>query len=93
MSNHTPGPWRPYAETVVAGDPKGYSVRADCEPADKVCLKVKHDDVALIAAAPELVEALRELHDFAERSQNHKYAERSDEAFRRAADLLERIGH
>lgn len=49
-------------------------------------------DIALVNAAPELAEALRELHDFAETSQHHRYRERSRLAFERAGEILKRVG-
>ncbi len=47
----------------------------------------KHLDAAL-TELETLREALRELHDFAEGSKHHRYAERSAKAFDRAAELL-----
>ena len=42
--------------------------------------------------AGELAAALRELHDFAEPSTHYRHAMRSEKAFKRAAELLERMG-
>jgi hypothetical protein len=49
-------------------------------------------NAVLIAAAPELAEALRELHDFAVTDPYYRYGERSLNAFVRAAELLKRVG-
>lgn len=46
----------------------------------------------LIAAAPELAEALRELHDFAVTDPHYRHGDRSLNAFVRAAELLKRVG-
>jgi hypothetical protein len=45
----------------------------------------------LIAAAPDLLDALRELHDFATVDQDGGYTHRSELAFKRAAKLLGRL--
>ena len=46
----------------------------------------------LIASAPELAEALRELHDFAVTDPHYLHGDRSLNAFVRAAELLKRVG-
>lgn len=46
----------------------------------------------LIAAAPELADVLRELHDFAKVDTSFRYSGRSAAAFSKAAELLRRVG-
>jgi hypothetical protein len=97
MSNHTPGPWKAsrrfdvYQDTQTPGvggtfvaSTKGISELP--ESVNQVC----EADARLIAATPELADALRELHDWAE--VNYAREERSEAAFRKAAELLRRIG-
>lgn len=99
MSEHTPGPWKVsrrfdvYQDTQTPGvggtfvaSTKGHSPLP--ESVNQVC----EADAVLIAAAPELADALRELHDFAIVDTHHPYAKRSAEAFRKAGELLRRIG-
>jgi hypothetical protein len=49
-------------------------------------------NAALIADAPAMLDALRELVDFAQLYEHHRYYERSKAAFDRAYDILERHG-
>ena len=49
-------------------------------------------DAAFMADAPAILEALRELHDFAEPSQHHRIRDRSKAAFASAVKLLEKHG-
>ena len=97
MSNHTPGPWTVrrrfdvYQDTQTPGvggtfvaSTKGISELP--ESVNQVC----EADAKLIAATPELADALRELHDWA--AVDNDYRERSAAAFNRAAELLRRIG-
>ena len=97
MSNHTPGPWTVkrrfdvYHDTQTRGvggtfvaSTKGISELP--ESVNQVC----EADAKLIAAAPELAEALRELHDWY--AFDAQFAERSQAAFNKAAELLRRIG-
>jgi hypothetical protein len=49
-------------------------------------------DAVLIASAPELAAALRELHDFAAVDLHYRHEERSKAAFAKAAELLKRVG-
>jgi hypothetical protein len=97
MSNHTPGPWTVkrrfdvYQDTQAPGvggtfvaSTKGMSELP--ESVNQVC----EADAKLIAAAPELADALRELHDWAALDSDH--CERSAAAFGKAGELLRRIG-
>jgi len=97
MSNHTPGPWKVsrrfdvYQDTQALGvggtfvaSTKGISELP--ESVNQVC----EADAKLIAAAPELADALRELHDWS--ACDAQFAERSQAAFNKAAELLRRIG-
>lgn len=89
-AKHTPGPWRTYdifseayQEVFGPKTPGNDRLQVDGKA-----------DAELIAAAPELLELLRDLHDFCgplagmSRSEN-LYA---TEAKRRTAELLERLG-
>ena len=97
MSNHTPGPWKVsrrfdvYQDTQTPGvggtfvaSTKGVSELP--ESVNEIC----EADAKLIAAAPELADALRELHDFA--AVDCKHFVRSQAAFTKAGELLRRIG-
>ena len=97
MTSHTPGPWTVkrrldvYQDTQTPGvggtfvaSTKGISELP--ESVNQVC----EADAVLIAAVPELADALRELHDWASLDSDHY--ERSAAAFKRAAELLRRIG-
>ena len=50
------------------------------------------DDARLMAAAPELARALRQLHDFAVPDEHHRHNAESRAAFALAAELLQRVG-
>ena len=52
-----------------------------------------NENAVLIVSAPELAEALRELHDFAAVDSFDRYEERSRAAFTRAGELLKRVGY
>ena len=55
-------------------------------------LPATFDDAKLMAAAPELARALRQLHDFAVVDQHHRHNAESRAAFALAAELLQRVG-
>ncbi len=65
MSKHTPGPWRVEAYGVIVGPSNGFSPFGGCGCCDSPWMN-GHDgeacqaDARLIAAAPELLEALKE---------------------------------
>lgn len=82
----TPGPWK-----VVRSLTCGH-LRAEHNYQSNPKLEWTDKDIELIEAAPLLVEALRELHDFAELSTHHRHADRSQAAFARAAELLRKLG-
>lgn len=92
-TNITPGPWERYGFIGQSGLMR---VRA-CTGTDRVGRKQYVDvpatagDSILIASAPELAEALRELHDFAVVDSHYRYEDRSKAAFSRAAELLKRV--
>jgi hypothetical protein len=46
----------------------------------------------MLESVPGILDALRELHDFAERSSHYQDSERSAKAFDRAAELLRLFG-
>ena len=58
---HTPGPWKPYAKTVSACNANGNDVRAECDPHGRVCQNASWADARLIALAPELLQACRDV--------------------------------
>ena len=88
---HTPGPWKLVAQTGGYYDVTGNSDFAGYSTS--VCRVHRHTEgkvnLALILAAPELLDALRELHDFADT--NPRAFDRSREAFRKALALLEKL--
>lgn len=101
----TPGPWKIIHGGFVSDD--GFSIGSDNAAASRVkvvcecwpCTIVdqRHRDellanAKLIAAAPALAEALRELHDFAVTDPHYRYGDRSLNAFNAAAELLKRVG-
>lgn len=55
-------------------------------------LELLPQDAQAIALLPDLVDALRQLHDFAEPSRHHRYEAESQAAFTQAAKLLNRMG-
>ena len=84
---HTPGPWeiREVDGLFAIAHSGGWILESDDEQQDRA-------DAKLIAAAPDLLEALRELHDFSMTMSNRTYRERSEAAFKNAAALLNRLG-
>lgn len=62
MSKHTPGPWRVVGTTVQAGEyrAQSHAIIADCSDfnLDK---KEREANAHLIAAAPEMLEALKDI--------------------------------
>lgn len=83
--DRTPGPWK-----VVRSLTCGH-LRAEHNYQSDPRLEWTDKDIELIEAAPDLVQALRELHDFAERSTHYRYEDQSKAAFDRAAELLRRL--
>ena len=88
---HTPGPWRVCDEFILAGG-TGREGRIIAANIDRIHYECQPDNLAnaqLIAAAPDLLDALRELHDFAD--VNTRVHGRSRLAFNRALALLEKL--
>lgn len=92
---HTPGPW--YAGILAGPDGEQTVSVGPCEKEvhyeDSVCECWDGNFNALanarfIAAAPRMLELIRELHDFAEPMRHWQFAERGRQAFRDAAVLL-----
>jgi len=83
-------PWRVEAASAI----KGATVWSDAgmQIAETGNAEFDLQHAHLIAAAPELADALRELHDFADLSSNYRHTDRSMEAFEKAAELLKRVG-
>lgn len=96
LPKSTPGPWQ---LGHVVKHMLGPSGRQIVSPDATIAVVYGHaddDNIAnarLIAAAPELAEALRDMHDFAEYSSHYRHAEKSVKCFERAAELLERVGY
>lgn len=100
-SKHTPGPWKVSGQNGD-GLPEFEGLVGVTGPAQSnsrgraftlyVAQYIKPDDAELIASAPELADALRELHDAAEVDTHFRYAGRLAAAFLKAAELLRRIG-
>ena len=98
---HTPGPWgveqtscTNWIGPMRSGENKINRLVAQNERdgLHNAALARNDANARLIAAAPELAEALRELHDFAEVSTLNRHHARSIAAFFSAAELLKRIG-
>lgn len=91
----TKGPWERYGYIGQSGLMR---VRA-CTGTDRVGRQTFVDipatpaDATLIAAAPELAEALRNLHRLAQVNSHYLYEQASRAAFVRAAELLKRVGY
>lgn len=96
MSSYTPGPWRVGKRNSVVSDnavPEISGADAfDYYGVHLICESVTMRNARFIAKAPELAEALRELHELAEPFGRHsKQHEQSKQAFARAAALLAEI--
>lgn len=82
MSAHTPGPWTVLADYIVTALPDGsvpissriVAPLSESRPGGR--WEVSPTDAALIAAAPELLEALRVLVDHAQEAHPHFESER-----------------
>jgi len=61
QTRHTPGPWEVYDQAIDDGEHYGCSVKSTTDKeADWVAQEIyNRDDARLIAAAPELLEALK----------------------------------
>ena len=98
---YTPGPWkihgdgsRQYRYLAVIDSilDKDGKVLANCI-CHVACSNPQADGNAkLIADAPAMLNALRELVDFAEVDEHRRYHDRSKAAFERAYDILEKHG-
>lgn len=97
----TPGPWKVYGGpgrlkhhlAVIDSIPDvAGKVVANCICHVATTNPDSDGNAVLIAAAPELADALRELHDFAVTDPHYRYGDRSLNAFVRAAELLKRVG-
>ena len=104
MSKHTPGPWKVGEGNLRRFDihqDKGPTVggryigttRAN-KPGAMPLSILKEDacNARLIADLPELLDALRELHDFAVVDVHWRNQDRSEKAFQTAIDLLTKHG-
>jgi hypothetical protein len=90
---HTPGPWRVCDEFILAGGTgcEGRIITANLDRIHYECQPDNQANANLIAAAPDLLDALQELHDFAEPMFGSRNFARSRAAFNRAAELLGRL--
>ena len=81
----TPGPWRleSWSGEIIG---EGGALVASLDTS-----QVNFADAKLIAAAPELLEALRGLYEFAAVDTHHDNEEASRAAFVRSAELLNRL--
>ncbi len=89
MNYRTPGPWAYQEESdgfthIVRGPTGQHIVQFSQDTKGR-----SEANARLTASAPELLEALRELHDFAEVDKHSRYVERSKSAFTNAAKLLD----
>lgn len=95
---HTPGPWFAVTDTSLQDEhgngPVGIAISTwedDVVDAIAWMQEGTEADARLIAVAPELADALRELHDFAVTTPG-RHQDRSIQAFAKASELLKRIG-
>lgn len=99
MSKHTPAPWfvNESGTGVNLGNIPSIRVRQISGPmGQSSSVQKNHQEeleanARLIASAPELAEALRELHDFALVDEHYLKNEQSKRAFAMAAELLKRV--
>ena len=63
MTAHTPGPWRAVFDTDEYGAEVETESRGFCEGSQGIC-NCRPEDALLIAAAPELADALRAVAEF-----------------------------
>lgn len=86
----TAGPWR------VVPPGHGHATEYLCvqigEDDAYTTLELLPQDAQAIALLPDLVDALRTLHDLAEPSRHYRYEADSQAAFTQAAKLLNRLG-
>jgi hypothetical protein len=81
----TPGPWKVarimgVADAVVANNKKEYTI-CDCSPSIRISTDQKLANAKLIAAAPELFEALRGLLTFCKsHNMDNYYTEQAEQA-------------
>lgn len=92
----TPGPWR--VGNILKMFSGTQAREIDSENALIGLVYGVHDDdnaanAVLIAAAPELAEALREMYYLEDTGGHRLYGDRSLRAMSRAAILLERVGY
>lgn len=90
----SPGPWVATVDTLEPGwinDANGNPVVEYAGCGSHSADWLNEADLKLALAAPELLEALRELHDFASVSTHFRYRDASQAAFDKAAKLLERL--
>lgn len=82
MSNpkHTPGPWRvdPVVRTLVVGTADPMPIIADTEAASPFGVDVDAANARLIAACPELLEALKTLADEVYRLSGHALSPKTE---------------
>ncbi len=97
----TPGPWKihengsranRYLAVIDSIPDKDGKVMANCICHVATTNEQAEANAAAIADVPAMLHALRELVDFAEVDEHHRYHERSKAAFDRAYDLLEKHG-
>jgi hypothetical protein len=95
MSEHTPGPWRIEGDIVKTVISDGFKHVAtvnyfNCGTGDPRTISKKEHaaNARLIAKAPELIEALRDLADFQNGPPLVKYADEWRKAHDRAYQLL-----
>lgn len=94
---HTPGPWELSGTTIrgTRNDLGRLGVVADTavHHSNQTDMKPEHEaNARLVADAPSILAALRELHDFAEPSQHFRDMQRSRKAFETASKLLKKHG-
>lgn len=93
MSKHTPGPWYVLNggtdDTAISTKPAGNHYDDDNEVLGySEWLRVKDDDLTLMAAAPELLDALKELYYAADSGQFYDDHDEAVDRLRRARVII-----
>lgn len=101
MSKHTPGPWEtneidhdhPYQDIVIRNRKTRRTIcKLWIDDAPVRDYNAEQElNAELIAAAPDLLDALRELLDFSIPDSHYRHKERAQQARNRASELLQRL--
>ena len=91
-SKHTPGEWRAESDGLIVSVNDEYVIARIEKYSDQAPRDQREANARLIADAPALLDALRELHDFSVVDVRWRNKEQSEKAFQTAIDLLTKHG-